>query len=79
MDIGERGLQRFEQVAPLTGIVGTLQAAEALKLAAGEAAAIGASMSGRLLMIEALGMTLRTVRVPRDPHCEVCAAAGAAA
>jgi len=65
--------------APLTGIVGTLQAAEALKLAAGEAAAIGASMSGRLLMIEALGMTLRTVRVPRDPHCEVCAAAGAAA
>lgn len=65
--------------APLTGVVGTLQAAEALKLAAGEATAIGASMSGRVLLIEALGMTLRTVRLARDPHCEVCAAAGPAA
>lgn len=54
--------------APLTGIVGTLQAAEALKLAAG----VGESMSGRLLMIDALGMTLRTVRFARDPHCRVC-------
>jgi adenylyltransferase/sulfurtransferase len=58
--------------APLTGIIGTLQAAEALKLAAGEAQAIGESMSGRLLLVDALTMQLRAVRVPRDAHCPVC-------
>jgi adenylyltransferase/sulfurtransferase len=55
--------------APVTGIIGTLQAAEALKLAAG----IGESLSGRLLLLDALAMNLRTVAVPRDPHCLVCA------
>lgn len=54
--------------APLTGVIGTLQAAEALKLAAG----IGESLSGRLLLVDALTMTIRTVSVPRDPHCPVC-------
>jgi molybdopterin/thiamine biosynthesis adenylyltransferase len=54
--------------APLTGIVGTLQAAEALKLAAG----CGEPLVGRLLMIDALSMSLRTVRVPRDADCAVC-------
>ena len=54
--------------APLTGIIGTLQAAEALKLAAG----IGESLSGRLLMLDARDMQFRTVRVPRDPACAVC-------
>jgi adenylyltransferase/sulfurtransferase len=55
--------------APLTGIVGALQAAEALKLIAGA----GTSMSGRLLLIDALAMELRTVRLARDPACAVCA------
>jgi adenylyltransferase/sulfurtransferase len=54
--------------APLTGIVGTIQAAEAIKLAAG----IGAPLTGRLLLIDAHGMDIRTVRVQRDPHCRVC-------
>lgn len=54
--------------APLTGIIGTSQAAEALKLAAG----IGESLSGRLLMIDALSMRWHSVRVPRDPACAVC-------
>ena len=54
--------------APLTGIVGTMQAAEALKLAAG----CGESLAGRFVMIEALAMSFRTVRVPRDPECAVC-------
>ena len=54
--------------APLTGIIGTLQAAEALKLAAG----IGTSMSGQLLLVEALAMELRSVSVPRDRDCPVC-------
>ncbi len=55
--------------APLTGIIGTVQAAEALKLAAGA----GQSLSGRLLMLDALSMQWHSVRVPRDPACPVCA------
>jgi adenylyltransferase/sulfurtransferase len=55
--------------APVTGIVGTVQAAEALKLAAGA----GTSLVGRLLMLDALSMQWHSVRVPRDPHCPVCA------
>ena len=58
--------------APLTGIVGSLQAAEALKLAAAERGAIGESMQGQLLLLDALAMNFRTVRVPRDPRCPVC-------
>jgi adenylyltransferase/sulfurtransferase len=58
--------------APVTGIIGSLQAAEALKIAAGTAQAIGTSMQGRLLLLDALSMDLRTVRVPRDPRCPVC-------
>ena len=54
--------------APLTGIIGTMQAAEALKLAAG----IGESLEGRLLMLDALSMRWHSVRVKRDPACPVC-------
>lgn len=54
--------------APLTGIIGTTQAAEALKLAAG----IGESLDGRLLMLDALSMRWHSVRVRRDPACPVC-------
>ena len=55
--------------APVTGIIGTVQAAEALKLAA----EIGSSLVGRLLMLDALQMQWHSVRVPRDPQCPVCA------
>jgi adenylyltransferase/sulfurtransferase len=55
--------------APLVGIIGAMQAAEALKLIAG----IGASLSGRLLLLDALTMEWRTVRLKRDPTCAVCA------
>jgi len=54
--------------APLTGIVGATQAAEALKLVAG----VGTSLAGRLLLLDALAMQWREVRVPRDPGCPVC-------
>lgn len=54
--------------APLTGIVGTMQAAEALKLVAG----IGVSLNGRLLLLDALNMEWRTVKFRRDPDCAVC-------
>jgi adenylyltransferase/sulfurtransferase len=54
--------------APLVGIVGATQAAEALKLIAGA----GESLAGRLLLIDALTMQWRELRVPRDPDCPVC-------
>jgi molybdopterin-synthase adenylyltransferase len=54
--------------APLTGIIGTIQAAEALKLLAG----VGETLSGRLLILDALAMQWRTVRLARDSSCAVC-------
>jgi molybdopterin-synthase adenylyltransferase len=54
--------------APLVGIVGATQAAEALKLLAG----VGESLAGRLLLLDTLAMEWREVRVPRDPECPVC-------
>jgi len=56
--------------APLTGIVGTIQAAEALKLLAGT----GETLNGRLLLIDALAMDIRTIRLAKDPACPVCRA-----
>lgn len=55
--------------APLVGIVGAMQAAEALKLIVG----CGTSLSGRLLLLDGLAMSWRELRVPRDPACAVCA------
>jgi molybdopterin/thiamine biosynthesis adenylyltransferase len=55
--------------APLTGVVGTLQAAEALKLAGG----FGEPLTGRLLMMEARATRFTELRLPRDPACPVCA------
>lgn len=54
--------------APLTGIVGAIQASEALKILA----SCGEPLVGRLLLIEALTMTTRVVRYSRDPGCAVC-------
>ena len=56
--------------APLTGIIGTVQAAEALKLLAGA----GTSLNGRLLLLECLNMEWRSVRLSKDPACKVCSA-----
>ena len=58
--------------APLTGIVGTMQAAEALKLAGG----FGTPMVGKLLLIDARSMELQTIALPRDPRCTVCGTGG---
>lgn len=57
-------------VGPLVGLVGSLQALEALKLIAG----FGEPMVGRLLLVDALGSRFRELRVKRDPACEVCGA-----
>jgi molybdopterin-synthase adenylyltransferase len=55
--------------APVVGIIGATQAAEALKLIAG----IGEPLVGRLLLLDAFAMRWREVRIPRDPQCPVCA------
>jgi molybdopterin-synthase adenylyltransferase len=57
--------------APLVGIIGAAQAAEALKLLA----VTGRALTGRLLLLDALAMEWREVRVLKDPHCSVCAPA----
>lgn len=54
--------------APLTGIIGASQAAEALKLLAG----CGTSLDGRLLLLDGLDMEWRSISLGRDPECQVC-------
>jgi len=54
--------------APLVGIIGSMQAAEALKLVAG----IGTSIAGRLQMVDARTMEWTEIRIARDPDCPVC-------
>ncbi len=54
----------------VTGVMGTLQATEALK----EIVGIGESLSGRLLIWDALSARMRTIRLPRDPACPLCGA-----
>ncbi len=68
--------QQFEEVqcasmgvfAPLVGIIGATQAAEALKLVA----EIGRSLAGRLLLLDARSMEWTSIRVARDGNCLVC-------
>lgn len=52
----------------VTGVMGTLQATEVLK----EIMAIGTSLSGRLVIWDALAMAFRTVRLRKDPECKIC-------
>jgi len=52
----------------VTGVIGTLMATEVLK----ELAGIGESLSGRLLLWDALATSFRTVRLRRDPGCALC-------
>ncbi len=55
--------------APLVGIIGTMQAAEALKLMAG----VGTSLAGRLQMLDARTMEWNEIRMQRAAACPVCA------
>lgn len=54
--------------APLVGIIGSMQAAEALKLLSGA----GQPAVGRLLMLDGRDMTWNDIRLPRNPDCPVC-------
>lgn len=55
-------------LASIVGIVGSIQATEALKVVAG----IGDPLFGRLLLIDAMAMEFRSVRLPADPCCPIC-------
>ena len=55
-------------LAPLVGIVGSMQALEAIKLLTGA----GESLAGRLLMLDARTMGWDSIRIARQPHCTVC-------
>ncbi len=52
----------------LPGIVGTIQATEAIKVLLG----LGATLTGRLLLVDALTMEFRTMKLRKDPQCPVC-------
>ena len=68
--------QQFEEAqcatmgvfAPLVGIIGTMQASEALKLIGN----VGRSLAGRLLMLDGRNMEWTSIRVPRSAQCTVC-------
>ncbi len=72
-DLGDEGdsCARIGVFAPLVGVIGSLQAMEALKVLLG----IGDSLCGRLLLLDGLHMEWRTLNLPRDPACPVCGTA----
>ncbi len=55
--------------APLVGIIGSMQAAEALKVVCG----MGSQLTGRLLMVDGRSLSFSDIRLPRNPACPVCA------
>ncbi|KMQ80934.1 Sulfur carrier protein adenylyltransferase ThiF [Candidatus Burkholderia pumila] len=70
--------QEFEEVAcstmgvfaPTVGIIGAMQAAEALRVIGG----FGETLAGRLIMLDSLRMEWNTMRIARQPDCPVCGA-----
>ncbi|MEM6883853.1 MAG: molybdopterin-synthase adenylyltransferase MoeB [Verrucomicrobiota bacterium] len=52
----------------LPGLIGSLQASEALKLICG----VGESLAGRLLVVDAATAKFREIRIPKDPECQLC-------
>lgn len=69
-DTGEVGeaCAQFGVLSPVAGIIGCIQATEALKVLMG----IGEPLTGRLLVLDALAMETRTMRLKKDPQCPVC-------
>lgn len=55
-------------IAPLLGIIGSMQACEAMKLIMG----IGKTLEGRLLLFDAMTMEWHTAKLSKDPNCPVC-------
>ncbi|QTF08968.1 molybdopterin-synthase adenylyltransferase MoeB [Brenneria izadpanahii] len=67
---GENALTCAEAgvMAPLVGVIGSLQAMEAIKLLTG----YGKTITGRLLLFDAMTMQFREIKLPKNPNCEVC-------
>lgn len=55
-------------LAPLVGMIGSVQSMEAVKLLAG----LGTPLVGRLLILDAMNMDWRTLKIRKDPECPVC-------
>jgi adenylyltransferase/sulfurtransferase len=68
-DVDETRCAVMGVFAPITGIIGTVQAAEALKVLAD----VGETLNGRLLLLDGLSMEWRQVRLKKDSACAVCA------
>lgn len=76
-DVGEQSLTCSEAgvLGPLVGMIGTVQAMEAVKWLAG----VGQPLAGRLLLLDAMTMQWRELRLQADPECAVCAGVSAGA
>ncbi len=55
-------------LAPLVGVIGSLQAAEAIKVVLN----MGSTLDGRLLLVDLMNMEFRIVKLRKDPQCPVC-------
>ena len=55
-------------LAPIVGIVGSIQATEALKVLA----EFGSTLAGRLLLLDGLRMQFREIKLKKNPDCPVC-------
>ena len=55
-------------LSPVVGIIGSMQATEAIKVLTG----MGETLNGRLLVMDALHMEMRTLKLKKDPACPVC-------
>jgi len=55
-------------LAPVVGIIGSIQATETIKLLSG----LGTPLAGRLLTLDASTLEFREIRLRKDPHCPVC-------
>jgi adenylyltransferase/sulfurtransferase len=55
-------------LSPVVGIIGSIQATEAIKVLLN----IGETLDGKLLVLDALSMEMRTLKLKKDPQCPVC-------
>lgn len=55
-------------LAPVVGVIGSVQATEAIKVLTG----LGTDLSGRLIMFDAITMEWRELKLKKDPNCPVC-------
>ena len=69
-DLEETRCATMGVFAPLVGIVGTMQAAEALKLLTG----LGSRLTGKLLMLDGRDLAFNEITLPQNPQCAVCGA-----